>query len=71
MQRRILQVPDVLLYGFQTLWNGGGGLVRRHARYWNLWDRASKQFYWGFFFFHSQYALQPSNVGLCLLLFDH
>lgn len=20
---------------------------------------------------HSQYALQPSNVGLCLLLFDH
>lgn len=41
--QRILQIPDVLLYGFQALWDRGGRLVCRHARYWNLWDRASKQ----------------------------
>lgn len=46
VMQRILQVPDVLLYGFQTLWNGGGGLVRRHTRYRNLRDRASKRFHW-------------------------
>ena len=40
---RILQIPDVFLYGFQTLWDTRGGMVCRHTRYWNLWGSGHKQ----------------------------
>lgn len=46
LAQRILQFPDVLLYGFQALWDSGGRLVCRHTWYWNLWDRASEHLHY-------------------------